>query len=169
MIADINTKRHIARWIAMLADICRHPNEEPMTPEKLTVLTELLSDEFASSDFTTATLGVVAQDNIWFPPYAEIRERLLNVINGRASAVKRIAPPTPVGRLDAMDHAWIAYWHKHLPEKRALEDRLGTAYLRTLDPQQHPVAHLASLVRQQSPNGWNAIMEAEHGYPMAAE
>jgi len=171
LIKDPNAKREIARWISRLADVCRHPTEEPMTPSKLSDLADLLGADFPSSSFTTEALYAVARGNEWFPAYDAIRTRMAELAAAKVPPVRHLPEPDPIigVRLSQMDHAWIAYWHKNLPEKRAQEDRLGTAFLQTMDVSQHPVAHLASLIRAQSPRGWDAIVDAENAPRWACE
>ena len=134
---DIETKRHVARWITRLSAITRQGSGD-LDAQTLGDLAEMLADDFPAGAFTTGSLQAAARGHEWFPAYAVIR-----TVVGQWWAENQ--PPRPAiegpGGLTAKDQAWLAYW-----AKRQAEGFSGSSAERVL-----------SLIRSQSQAAYDVI------------
>jgi hypothetical protein len=134
---DIETKRHVARWITRLSAITRQGGGD-LDAQTVRDLAEMLADDFPAGAFTTESLQAVAREHEWFPAYAVIRAVVGQWWAENRPAVPAIEGP---GGLAAADRTWVAYWHK-----RQAEDFSGSSAARVL-----------SLIRSQSQAAYDVI------------
>jgi hypothetical protein len=109
---DIETKRHVARWVTRLSAITRQGGGD-LDAQTLRDLAEMLADEFPAGAFTTGSLQAVASAHEWFPAYAVIRGGVGEWWAENRPGVPAIRGP---GGLAAEDQAWLAYWAKRQAE-----------------------------------------------------
>jgi len=127
-----------------------------------------LAETFPSGAFTLESLDFVTRGNEWFPAVAILSPRIAewwNAHRPQSAPLIRGDVTLPAG-WEPRDDNWLRYWHATVAKRREAEIALG-AKLATIHPTQHPVARLASLVREQSPLAYRVIAAAE-GWPDAA-
>ena len=141
--------REVGRWLVRLMRQTERRPDERIDAEGMADLAQFLAARIPVEAFTTQSLGAVLENHRWFPAAASI----LEVVGGWWRDLEPAAPDLVEGpggvALDQMDRLWLAYWHKRRAE-------MANTPMRG-DPAQHPVANLASLVRDRSPRAWSII------------
>ena len=157
MTADVLTLREIGRWLSRLDAITRRGTDETLADATLADLAVMLAAELPVAAFTTDSLAAVAKRSEWFPPFATLVVVLRDWWDDHAPVTRALPPPASPDRLSDMDRTWLAYWNKRQPEVAVQQARMNHARLAEIDPHQTPLAHLASLIRAQSPAAWSVI------------
>jgi hypothetical protein len=140
----VSTEKPIRDWLKALGTLTAGTMQADEADAKLRAYAPLLSQQFRPTAFTAPSLEHVASQCRFFPSYAEVVKYLGEYVRDHPQTIPALAGPGPV--LDVIDRAWVAYWQKRRTEDFAPYGNSPGGR-----------AHVASLIRQQSPKAWHVI------------
>ena len=152
MAADAKTIHHITSWVQQLGHaVPRHPPDSPPSKEKWATLATLLSQDFPTGAFTSASLHNAAQGQDYFPVYEVIRAKLASwwQVN-RPHMAHAIDNDPRYDGLDVKEKAWLSRWDAWCARGWQAE-QIGERTHRT------SLGVFASLLRAHTPKVWDRL------------
>jgi hypothetical protein len=145
-------RERIRTWVHNLSLLVR-AGQDGLSADTVAITAEMLiRDDFPASAFNADALHAVAMGNAYFPAYDAIRVALARhwfETRPKGAALPDLSGDVDVTGFSPMDRSWLGFWQKRLSE--------GFAAVRAGD-RPSSAEHVLSLIRQQSPNAFRAIM-----------
>ena len=149
MSGNSRTDQHIARWLEALANVTIG-GTEPVNAERIAVMTSFLAmDGLPLEAYCQRSLHAAAQGQRFFPAYDDVRKAVTAWWEANRTPTERQLPSPITSDMNAMDRAWVAFWHKRRAEIFAGTGSQQAAHV--------AMDNLTSLVRDQSLKAWSHV------------
>lgn len=152
------TDRQVSDWLTALARLVASNMTPQEAGERLRAYVPELVARFDSRDFNGASREFVARSCRFFPSYGELCELLDKW--PRPVETPKHAPPEAAD-LNAMDRAWVEFWHRRRAEIYAQQNGFKWG------SREADLENVASLIRAQSLKAWAAINGVPEAIPAA--
>lgn len=150
----------IGLWLLDLMEMTKG-GREPPSPHKISLYTEQLAEMFPMGAFTAGSLRAVCFEQEYFPAFDTVRARVRQWWHEHMPSGSPLIGFSGGPALDDNDRAWVTRYYKRIGEIRIEGDPLENSAdpaIRVLSK----TGNLESLVKDQSPRGWESISGVRH-------